>query len=57
MFSLGAKIDATPRLAHSPTFDINEDALPVGAAILAEVACRLLKCVGQIETLRGFSTN
>jgi amidohydrolase len=43
MFSLGVKIDDTPRPAHSPTFDINEDALPVGAALLAEVACRLLK--------------
>jgi len=43
MFSLGVKIDDTPRPTHSPTFDVNEDALPVGAAILAETACRLLK--------------
>ncbi|MGD8455273.1 MAG: amidohydrolase [Anaerolineales bacterium] len=43
MFSLGVNIDDTPRPAHSPTFDINEDALPIGAAILAETACRLLK--------------
>jgi amidohydrolase len=43
MFSLGVKIDDTPRPGHSPTFDVNEDALPVGAALLAEVACRLLK--------------
>ena len=28
--------------AHSPTFDIDEDALPLGAAILAESALRLL---------------
>jgi len=43
MLGLGTKIDDTPRPAHSPTFDINEDALPIGAALLAEVACRLLK--------------
>ena len=46
MFSLGVKIDDTPRPAHSPTFDINEDGLPIGAAILAETACRLLKQKG-----------
>jgi amidohydrolase len=46
MFSLGVKIDDTPRPAHSPTFDVNEEALPVGAALLAEVACRLLKRTG-----------
>ena len=43
MFWLGVKIDDTPRPAHSPIFDISEDALPIGAALLAEVACRLLK--------------
>lgn len=43
MFWLGVKIDDTPRPAHSPTFDINEDGLPIGAALLAEVAYRLLK--------------
>jgi amidohydrolase len=43
MFSLGVKIDDTPRPMHSPTFDVNEDALPVGVAMLAETACRLLK--------------
>jgi amidohydrolase len=46
MFDLGVKIDDTPRPAHSPTFDINEDALPIGAALLAEVTCRLLKKTG-----------
>jgi len=46
MLSLGVKIDDTPRPAHSPTFDINEDALPIGVALLAEVACRLLKKPG-----------
>ena len=43
MFSLGVKIDDTPRPAHSPTFDLDEEALPVGVAMLVEVACRLLK--------------
>jgi amidohydrolase len=47
MFSLGAKIDESHRPAHSPTFDINEDALPIGAALLAEVACRLLNATGR----------
>jgi amidohydrolase len=46
MLSLGVKIDDTIRPAHSPTFDINENALPIGAALLAEVACRLLKRAG-----------
>jgi amidohydrolase len=46
MLSLGVKIDDTIRPAHSPTFDINENALPIGAALLAEVACRLLKKAG-----------
>ncbi len=32
-----------PRRGHSPYFDINEDALPIGAAVLAEVARRYLE--------------
>jgi len=43
MFWLGVNIDDTPRPAHSPTFDINEDGLPIGTALLAEAACRFLK--------------
>jgi amidohydrolase len=40
-FGLGVKKgEMAP--AHSPTFDIDEDALPFGAAILAESALRLL---------------
>ena len=34
-----------PRYVHTPDFDIDEDALPVGAAMLAEAALRLLKAV------------
>jgi amidohydrolase len=41
-FVLGAKIEGSPRQLHSSTFDINEDALPIGAAMLAETAKRLL---------------
>ncbi len=43
MFSLGCAFEGDPRVAHNPLFDINEDCLPVGAAMLAEAALRLLK--------------
>ena len=43
MFGLGAKYDTINRPHHSPIFDIDEDSFPIGAAILAEAACRLLK--------------
>ncbi|HRE47168.1 MAG TPA: amidohydrolase [Aggregatilineales bacterium] len=43
MFMLGAKFDAVNRPHHSPIFDIAESALPIGAAVLAETAVRLLK--------------
>lgn len=43
MFMLGAKYDDKPRPHHTPVFDISEDALPVGTAMLAEVTCRLLR--------------
>jgi len=42
MFDLGAQGEGGRREAHSPTFDIDERALPIGAAILAETACRCL---------------
>ena len=42
MFGLGTKLEGGPREAHSPTFDIDERALPIGAAILAETARRYL---------------
>lgn len=32
----------TPRVIHSPTFDVDEAALPIGAAVLAGVARRFL---------------
>jgi amidohydrolase len=43
MFSLGAKYDSLNRPHHSPIFDLDESAFPIGAALLAETACRLLK--------------
>jgi amidohydrolase len=43
MFSLGAKLDTVNRPHHSPIFNIDESALPVGVAVLAESTVRLLK--------------
>jgi amidohydrolase len=43
MFMLGAAIDDDLKRAHhTPIFDINEGALPLGAAVLAETARRYL---------------
>ncbi len=39
---LGACIEESPRDLHTPTFDIDEAALPVGAAILAQTALAFL---------------
>lgn len=43
MFSLGCRIEGDERRLHNPRFDIDERCLPVGAAILAETALRLLR--------------
>jgi amidohydrolase len=43
MFNLGAQLDEVYRGHHSPTFDLDENVMPLGAAIMAEAACRLLK--------------
>jgi amidohydrolase len=43
MFSLGAKYDEVKRPHHSSNFDLDESAFPIGAAILAESAVRLLQ--------------
>jgi amidohydrolase len=43
MFWLGVTSDRVPNpIWHSPTFELDEDALPVGATVLAEAARRLL---------------
>lgn len=43
MFHLGAQLDSVNRPHHSPIFDLDESALPIGAAVLVESACRLLR--------------
>ncbi|HBG75280.1 MAG: hypothetical protein A2X25_12480 [Chloroflexi bacterium GWB2_49_20] len=43
MFSLGSLISGDERVGHNPYFDIDEDALPIGTAILVESALRYLK--------------
>jgi amidohydrolase len=43
MFMLGSRIRADERTGHSSRFDIDEHALPIGSAILAEAALRFLK--------------
>jgi len=43
MFWLGVTSEKVPHpVWHSPTFDLDEDALPVGAAVLAATALRLM---------------
>jgi amidohydrolase len=42
MFQLGCQPGDGERKGHSPTFDIDERCLPVGAAVLAEAALRIL---------------
>jgi amidohydrolase len=44
MFTLGTKAPGgRVRFWHAPDFDIDEDALPIGAAILAETALRFVR--------------
>lgn len=43
MLGLGCRIEGDERVAHNPRFDIDERCLPVGAAVLAEAALRLLR--------------
>jgi amidohydrolase len=44
MFRLGVRTPGTPsRFVHTPDFNLDEDALPIGAAVLAESALRLLR--------------
>jgi amidohydrolase len=40
MFMLGVKREGDERFAHNPNFDIDESALPLGSAILAQAAFR-----------------
>jgi amidohydrolase len=43
MFTLGTRINGDERIGHNPRFDIDERALPIGTAILAESALRFLR--------------
>ncbi|MBN1178623.1 MAG: amidohydrolase [Anaerolineae bacterium] len=43
LFRLGCQAPGDPRQAHSPRFDFDERCLPIGVAIMAEAALRLLK--------------
>jgi amidohydrolase len=43
MFSLGSKVDGEEREHHNSRFDVNEECLPYGAAILAETTLRFLR--------------
>ncbi len=47
MFNLGGQIGQEYRPHHNPSFDLDESAFPIGAAVLAEAACRLLTLKGQ----------
>uniref|UniRef100_A0A7C1FV08 Amidohydrolase n=1 Tax=Caldilinea aerophila TaxID=133453 RepID=A0A7C1FV08_9CHLR len=50
MLMLGAKKDGLDRPHHTPIFDIDESAMPLGVAILADVACRLLRQKSELST-------
>jgi amidohydrolase len=43
---LGVQIEGEPRALHSPNFDLDESALPIGSAVLAGVTSRLLRDLG-----------
>jgi amidohydrolase len=42
-FWLGCRVQGDARELHTPRFDIDEDCLPIGAAMMAETALRLLR--------------
>jgi len=42
LFRLGCRIEGDERSIHNPNFDLDEACLPLGAALLAETALRLL---------------
>jgi len=43
MFLLGAEIAGDARRHHDPMFDIDENCMPLGAAVMVETALRLLR--------------
>jgi amidohydrolase len=52
-FRLGVQIGDRDRPHHNPAFDVDESALPVGAAVLVGTACRLLQQRGARPSARG----
>jgi amidohydrolase len=46
MFSLGSKVEGDEREHHNSRFDVNDQCLPLGAAILAETALQYLRSGG-----------
>ncbi len=42
MFMLGTRIEGDERVGHNPRFDIDENAMPIGTAILAGAALKFL---------------
>jgi amidohydrolase len=51
MFRLGTRSPGgPPKFVHTPDFDIDEDALPIGSAMLAQTALRLLNSLRQPHT-------
>ena len=46
MFSLGSRIEGDEREHHNSHFDVNDDCLPYGVAILTETALRYLRSGG-----------
>jgi amidohydrolase len=51
MFSLGTRIEGDERMGHSPRFDVDERALPIGTAILAESTLRFLRRKEQLPRI------
>jgi amidohydrolase len=44
MLNLGVRVPGGPdKYVHHPEFDIDEDCLPIGAAILAQTALRFVR--------------
>jgi amidohydrolase len=46
MFRLGCKLPGDERQGHNPNFDIDEDCLPIGVALLVETALSFLRAEG-----------
>jgi metal-dependent amidase/aminoacylase/carboxypeptidase family protein len=43
MFSLGSKVEGDEREHHNSRFDVNDQCLPIGTAIMAETALRYMR--------------